>query len=175
MQTEKIILGGGCFWCIEAIFSHLKGVKSAISGYAGGDKEDANYRAVCTKQTGHVEVVEVTFDPAIITLETILKVYLDSHDPTSMDRQGADAGPQYRSVIFYTSENQKQVAEKIIQDSNQNYDSDIVTHVLELKEFFTAEKYHQKYYDNNPTNGYCLAVIGPKVQKIKTKYADIWE
>ncbi len=177
MQKEAIILGGGCFWCLEAAYSRIKGVESAVSGYAGGNVEQPSYEQVCGGNTGHAEVVQVTYDPAQISTEDILHIFFVIHDPTTVNRQGHDIGTQYRSIIFYANENQKQVAEKIIKEINTEkvYDNEIVTELKPLSEFYEAEEYHQHYFAKNPTQAYCQAVIEPKLAKLRQKYSNLYK
>jgi peptide-methionine (S)-S-oxide reductase len=167
-------LAGGCFWCLEAVFLRLKGVQRVESGYAGGHVENPTYRAVCTGSTGHAEVVQVDFDPSKITFSELLEVFFAIHDPTTLNRQGADVGTQYRSAIFYHDDVQKQEAERMIADLNaQNiWDNPIVTEVAPLTKFYPAEDYHREYYDRNPEQGYCQVVISPKVAKLRQKFSE---
>jgi peptide-methionine (S)-S-oxide reductase len=168
--TEKIILGGGCFWCIEAVFQMLPGVVSVKSGYAGGQTKNPTYKQVCSGQTGHAEVVLVEFDPRILTLDDILDVFWQAHDPTTLNRQGADVGTQYRSVIILTdAATQRPVVEKSLAKAAKNFQDPIVTEILDGADFFHAEDYHQNFYNENPHHPYCRAVIAPKLQKIKIK------
>lgn len=170
MKEESIILGGGCFWCIEAALKRLNGVVSAVSGYCGDGKENANYDAVCSGKTLHAEVVKVTFEPEALSLETLLEVFFAMHDPTTLNRQGADAGTQYRSAIFYTIDSQKSVIEGVIANVQKKFTSPIVTEVTKAKPFYEAEAYHQNYYDINPHQGYCQFVIAPKIEKLNTTF-----
>jgi len=165
-------LGGGCFWCLEAIYKELKGVVSVESGYSGGRIPNPTYKQVCTGNTGHAEVVQIRFDPDGITFEDLLNVFFTIHDPTTLNRQGADIGTQYRSAIFYHDKDQKAVAEAKIMEINQAelWSNPIVTEVKAFKEFFKAEDYHQDYYQNNSTQPYCQAVIAPKIAKFRSKY-----
>lgn len=176
-MQEAIILGGGCFWCLEAAYSRIKGVESAVSGYAGGKVENPTYEQVCGGATGHAEVVKVTFDSEQIKLEDILHIFFVIHDPTTLNRQGNDIGTQYRSVIFYENEKQKQVAEKIITEINAEkvYGSEVVTELKPVQEFYQAEEYHQKYFAKNPTQAYCQAVIEPKLAKLRQKYSNLYK
>ena len=169
---EKALLGGGCFWCIEAVYSRTNGVVSAISGYAGGARPNPSYEQVCTGVSGHAEVVEVSFDPAIITYEEILDIFWVIHNPTTLNAQGADKGTQYRSVIYYYNEEQKAKALVSIEQAQKNFQDKIVTELSSVPEFFEAEAYHQDYYSEHPTQGYCYAVIAPKIEKFVTKFAD---
>jgi peptide-methionine (S)-S-oxide reductase len=168
-QTETVILGGGCFWCIEAVYERVPGVKSVVSGYAGGHIANPTYEQVCTGATGHAEVAQITFDPAVISLEKLLEVFFDAHDPTTLNRQGADEGTQYRSVIFYQNEAQQRTAARAKIAAQAHYDDAIVTEIVPLKEFYVAENYHQDYFKNHPNQGYCAFVIRPKVKKLQDK------
>lgn len=171
-MEEKVLLGGGCFWCIEAVYRRVKGVKSAISGYAGGAMSDPDYRSVCSGTTGHAEVVEVTFDPEVIALESILEIFWVIHDPTTLNRQGADKGSQYRSVIYYDSEAQQKVAEASIAQAQKRFDDPIVTELSPVPTFYPAEGYHQNYYDLNSGQGYCQVVIAPKIEKFMRTFTE---
>jgi peptide-methionine (S)-S-oxide reductase len=170
---ETATLGGGCFWCLEAVYDELEGVVSVESGYMGGTMPNPDYRSVCTGRTGHVEVVQVTFDPAVTPYREILEVFFAIHDPTSIDRQGNDAGPQYRSVIFYHSDEQRRTAEDMIAEWSRErvYGSPIVTEVRPATTFYIAEDYHQEYFRNNPNQPYCSFVVSPKVRKFREKFA----
>ncbi|WP_159022525.1 peptide-methionine (S)-S-oxide reductase MsrA [Formosa sp. L2A11] len=171
--TEIITLGGGCFWCVEAVFQQIKGVEKIVSGYTGGTVPGVpTYREICSGLTGHAEVIQVTFDTAVISLEDILVIFFTSHDPTTLNRQGADRGTQYRSVIYYQTEKQKEIAETVIEKITPYFDDEIVTEVSALGTFFEAEDYHQDYYENNKTQGYCTAVISPKLAKLRQMHAD---
>jgi peptide-methionine (S)-S-oxide reductase len=169
MQTEEIVLGGGCFWCTEAVLDTLEGVIKVTPGYAGGFSDNPTYRQVCDGATGHAEVVQVEYDPEIIALEDLLEVFFLSHDPTSKDRQGADVGTQYRSAVLYTSEEQRATVEKFIKGIAGNYDKPIVTEVKSLQRFYLAEDYHQRYFERNPNQPYCRAIISPKLAKLRKK------
>ncbi|HEY6251055.1 MAG TPA: peptide-methionine (S)-S-oxide reductase MsrA [Candidatus Angelobacter sp.] len=173
-MDEIAILGGGCFWCLEAVFDRLDGVKSVESGYMGGRIDNPTYQQVCSGNTGHVEVVRVTFDPQELSYRDLLEVFFTIHDPTTVDRQGNDVGTQYRSVVFYTSEQQRQTAEQVIVEMNaaRQWPNPIVTRVEPAKKFFEAEDYHQEYYANNPTQPYCQFVVAPKVKKFQQKFAE---
>lgn len=171
-MEEKVLLGGGCFWCIEAVYRRVKGVKSAISGYAGGAMSDPDYRSVCSGTTGHAEVVEVTFDPEVIALESILEIFWVIHDPTTLNRQGADKGSQYRSVIYYDSKAQQKVAEASIAQAQKRFDDPIVTELSPVPTFYPAEGYHQNYYDLNSGQGYCQVVIAPKIEKFMRTFTE---
>jgi len=175
MANEQVaLLGGGCFWCLEAVFDRLRGVKSVDSGYTGGQVDNPTYRQVCDGDTGHVEVVRVTFDPSEITFKDLLEVFFEIHDPTTLNRQGNDVGEQYRSVIFYTSEEQKAQAEEVIRELNaaQKYPEPIVTAVEPAEKFYMAEAYHQQYYQNNRTQPYCMFVVSPKVKKFEKVFGE---
>lgn len=176
-NLEKVVLGGGCFWCIEAVFSKCKGVTEVLSGYAGGEGENS-YEEVCEGNTGHAEVVQVTFDPEKLSLQDVLHIFFAVHDPTTMNRQGNDVGTQYRSVIYYTNEQQMEVAMKVIADLQAQElwgpGKKIVTEVTALKKFYEAENYHQKYYENNAWKPYCQVVIAPKLGKFREKYAKFY-
>ncbi len=167
-NTETIVLGGGCFWCTEAVFSQLRGVREVVPGYAGGRAEDANYETVSSGATDHVEVIRVIYEPAAISVEMILNVFFATHDPTTPNRQGHDVGRQYRSVIFYTSDTQKEIALRVIRalESARTFSDPIVTEVVALPAFHPAEEYHQRYYENNARAPYCQAVIAPKLEKL---------
>jgi methionine-S-sulfoxide reductase len=164
--------GEGCFWCSEAVFQNLKGVKSVVSGYSGGTVENPSYEDVCTGRTGHAEVIQVTYDPAAISFEDLLKVFWQTHDPTTLNRQGHDSGTQYRSAIFYHSDGQKRIAEQYKQqlDASKVFKDPIVTEITAFKNFFPAEKYHQNYFNLNPSQQYCQFVIRPKVEKFNKEF-----
>jgi peptide-methionine (S)-S-oxide reductase len=168
-QIEIATLGGGCFWCLEAEFQMLPGVKSVTSGYAGGTKENPTYKEVCTGETGHAEVVQVEFDPKVVSYEKLLETFWEAHDPTTLNRQGADSGTQYRSIILYSSEAQKAAAEKSKGVGAEAFRKPIVTEIVPLKKFYKAEDYHQDYYRSNPNQPYCRMVIRPKVEKFEKK------
>lgn len=174
VNTEQAVLGAGCFWCVEAVFQDLKGVYKVESGYMGGHVKNPSYREVTTGATGHAEVARITFDPKVISFETLLKVFWTTHDPTTLNRQGADVGTQYRSAIFYNSDSQKTIAEKSKREVAPTlWDNPIVTEVTQASEFYVAEDYHQNYYNENPNAGYCRIVINPKVRKVREKFADL--
>ena len=170
-KTELATFGGGCFWCLEAVFERLDGVKSVTSGYAGGTKENPTYKEVCTGVTGHAEVIQIEFDLHKISYEKLLEVFWEAHDPTTMNRQGADAGTQYRSVILYHNDAQKQAAEKAKELAQWRFPRPIVTEIVPLTKFFKAEEYHQDYFRKNPNAPYCAVVISPKLEKLKPKLA----
>jgi peptide-methionine (S)-S-oxide reductase len=174
MASQEIAtLGGGCFWCLEAVYQEMEGVLSVQSGYMGGTMPNPDYRSVCTGTNGHIEVVQVTFDPSVTSYREILEVFFATHDPTSMDRQGNDTGPQYRSAIFYHSEEQRRTAEEIIAelDGEGAFPRRIVTEVRPAEAFYIAEDYHQNYYRDNPQQSYCAFVVSPKVRKFREKFA----
>lgn len=170
MNSETIILGGGCFWCMEGVFQLVKGVEKVVSGYAGGQVLNPTYQQVCSVETGHAEVVQITYNPNIIKLEEILDIFFHLHDPTTLNKQGADVGTQYRSVVYYEDENQLPVIEKVMEESQKDWYDRIVTQVEKLDIFYPAEDYHQNYFKNNPDQGYCQLVINPKIAKLKQKY-----
>lgn len=170
--SEKALLGGGCFWCIEAVYSRVKGVERAISGYAGGARRDPSYEQVCSGATGHAEVVEITFDPAVISYGEILEIFWAIHDPTTLNRQGADRGTQYRSVIFYYDDAQREKALASMAEAQKGFSDPIVTELSPAPEFYRAEGYHQNYYEEHPTQGYCHIVIAPKIEKFMKKFGD---
>lgn len=173
-QLETATLGGGCFWCTEAIYKELKGVVDVEPGYSGGHVKNPSYEEVCTGNTGHAEVVQITFDPEIASFSDILEVFFETHDPTTLNRQGNDIGTQYRSVIFYHSENQKETAEKVIKlfDEEKVYNKPIVTEITPFTAFYPAEKYHEDYFEKNPDQPYCQFVIVPKLEKFRKIFKD---
>ena len=173
-KHETATLGGGCFWCLEAIYTDLKGVEKVVSGYSGGSKVDPNYQEVSRGDSGHAEVAQITFDPGVISYEDLLKIFFTIHDPTTLNRQGADVGPQYRSVIFYHNDQQRIAADKMLDEiaAEQVWADPIVTQIEPYSEFFTAEQYHQEYYKRNPDQGYCQVVIAPKVVKFRKTFAN---
>ncbi|NBV23886.1 MAG: peptide-methionine (S)-S-oxide reductase [Proteobacteria bacterium] len=165
--TEKIVVGGGCFWCTEAVVQRINGVKKVVSGYSGGHVVNPTYEQVCSKTTGHAEVIQIEFDPKQVPLATVLEVFFSAHDPTTLNRQGADSGPQYRSCIFYANDAQKQAAEAAKEKAQPGWKSPIVTEIAPLKNFYAAEDYHQNYFNLNfNRNGYCSIVIAPKLRKL---------
>ena len=168
-QTEIATLGGGCFWCTEAEFQMLPGVKSVTSGYAGGTKENPTYKEVCAGDTGHAEVIQIEFDPKVVTYEKVLATFWEAHDPTTLNSQGPDSGTQYRSIILYGSEAQKAAAEKSKAEAQKHFSKPIVTEIVPLTKFYKGEDYHQDYYRSNPNQPYCQIVIRPKVQKFEKK------
>jgi peptide-methionine (S)-S-oxide reductase len=172
-EKEFAILAGGCFWCLEAVFDQVRGVESVESGYIGGNLDHPSYEAVCGGQTGHAEAVRITFDPRVITYKGLLEIFFAIHDPTTLNRQGNDAGTQYRSAIFYTSPEQQQTAEDLIKSltAERLYDAPIVTQVVSVSLWYEAESYHQEYFARNPLQGYCQFVVGPKVAKFRKQFA----
>lgn len=171
-QTEIATLGGGCFWCVEAVYQELKGVLKVESGYTGGRISDPTYREVCSGMTGHAEVVQVTFDPVQVSYADVLRVFFAVHDPTTLNRQGNDVGTQYRSVIYYHTEQQRDSAEAIKKEAAEAWDNPIVTEISPAEKFYKAEDYHQNYYRENPNQGYCSFIITPKLKKFREKFAD---
>ncbi|CAN5850082.1 peptide-methionine (S)-S-oxide reductase MsrA [soil metagenome] len=171
-NREVATLGAGCFWCVEAVFDELRGVETVESGYSGGQVPNPSYEQVCTGRTGHAEVIQITFDLEVVSFREVLEVFFTVHDPTTLNRQGADVGTQYRSAIFYHSPEQKATAEQVIAEMNQAgiWNDPIVTEVSEFSEFFPAGEYHRDYYRRNPNQGYCQIVIAPKVAKFRQKY-----
>lgn len=171
-NLETATLAAGCFWCVEAVFDDLQGVEDVVSGYSGGHKENPTYKEVCSETTGHAEVVQIRFDPEVLSYADLLRVYFTVHDPTTLNRQGGDIGTSYRSAIFYHSDEQRQTAEQIIAEITAEgiYDNPIVTEVTAFDKFWPAEDYHQEYFANNPTQPYCAAVVAPKVAKFRQKF-----
>jgi len=171
-QTEVATLAAGCFWCVDTLFRELRGVKSVVSGYAGGTRANPTYEQVCTGATGHAEVIQITFDPSVISYRDLLDVFFTVHDPTTLNRQGGDVGTQYRSAIFAHTPEQRRIAEQTIAEitAQKLWDDPIVTQVVDATEFYPAEGYHQDYYTNNPNQGYCRMVIAPKVAKFRSKH-----
>jgi len=174
VNIETATLGGGCFWCLDTIFRQLRGVSKVESGYAGGTTVDPSYKDVCSGTTGHAEVTRIEFDPSVISYSDLLGVFFTIHDPTTLNRQGADRGTQYRSVIFYHSDEQRQTAERVMKELADEgvWDDPIVTELAPVPAYFPAEAYHQDYYAQNPDQGYCQVVIAPKVAKFRKKYLD---
>ncbi len=174
-NLQTATLAGGCFWCLEAVFDEIKGVQGVESGYAGGHVNNPSYQAVCNGDTGHAEVVQVHFDPNVVTYKNLLNVFFAIHDPTTMNRQGADTGTQYRSAIFYHDDEQKMTAEELIKDLNAQkiWDKPIVTEVTKLDKFYMAEDYHQEYFAKNPYQPYCMAVVAPKVSKFRKHFLEM--
>lgn len=173
-KLKTAVFAGGCFWCTEAIFNELKGVQKVVSGYSGGKLPNPTYEQVCTGKTGHAECTQITYDPAQITFAELLEVFWMTHDPTTLNRQGADSGTQYRSAIFYTDEDQKQVAleYKAKLEKEKIWNDPIVTEITRFEKFYSAENYHQEYYQNNPNQGYCRIIITPKIEKFKKIFAN---
>jgi len=173
-MKDTITLGGGCFWCVEAVITKLKGVESVVSGYSGGKIKNPTYREVCSGLTGHAEVVQIVYDPTVIPLERLLEIFFKSHDPTTLNRQGADIGIQYRSVIFYHSNEQKDVSKRLIDELNKSgiWSEPIVTELVPYDAFYIAEDYHQDYFENNPFQPYCQVVINPKIKKLEKFFSD---
>lgn len=173
-NLETATLGGGCFWCTEAVFSELRGVENVDSGYSGGNVKSPSYEEVCTGETGHAEVVQVKFDPKVISYKDILRVFFFAHDPTTLNRQGADTGTQYRSVIFYHNEEQKRAAEEILKEVDESgaWGRKAVTQIVPFDAFYPAEDYHRNYFEQNPRQPYCQVVIAPKVAKVRKHYVD---
>jgi len=173
-QSEIATLAGGCFWCLEAVYEDLKGVESVESGYTGGSVPNPTYEQVCSGNTGHAEVVRITFDPSVVSYRDLLEVFFTIHDPTTLNRQGNDVGPQYRSAIFYHTPEQKSTAEDVIVQltAQKVWDNPIVTEVTPLREYYPAEDYHQEYYRRNPGQPYCSVVIAPKVAKFRSRYLE---
>jgi len=174
-NIETVVFGGGCFWCTEAVFKMLKGVESVLPGYAGGEMLAPTYERVSSGTTGYAEVVEIKYDKSVINLKDLLTVFFASHDPTTLNRQGADIGTQYRSIVFYTNETQKEIMEKFVQEINDSSieGQKVVTKIEPLNKFYKAEDYHEDYYNKNPANYYCQVVINPKLQKVQEKFADL--
>lgn len=172
-NLELITIGGGCFWCIEAVFNEIKGVKKVVSGYTGGKVPGRpTYREVCSGLTGHAEVIQVSFDPEVISYEDLLVIFMTSHDPTTLNRQGADRGTQYRSVIYYHNDEQRIIAETVVKEMTPYYSDPIVTEISASETFYEAEENHQDYYKNNSSQGYCTAVITPKLVRLRKMHAD---
>ena len=166
MAKDTITVGGGCFWCIEAVYKRMDGITDVTSGYAGGKVDEPTYEEVCSGKTGHAEVVRVEFDPDQVSTEAVLKQFFRSHDPTTVNRQGNDVGSQYRSIIFYENERQREIAEAIRNEVSESFGGRVVTEIEQLEKFWPAEGYHQDYFDKNPNAGYCRMIIAPKLQKL---------
>ena len=173
-ERERATFGGGCFWCVEAVFEEVDGVESVTSGYAGGHVEDPSYEAVCSGRTGHAEVVQVAYDPDVVSYRELLEVFFAVHDPTTEDREGPDVGSQYRSAVYYHDEDQREAVEDYVDEleSGGVYDDPIVTEVAPLETFYEAEEYHQDYFEKNPNQPYCAVQIPPKLSKVREKFAD---
>jgi peptide-methionine (S)-S-oxide reductase len=174
-ETEFAVFGGGCFWCTEAVFDELRGVVSVMPGYAGGAIKNPTYEQVCSGTTGHAEVIGIEFDPSQITFKDLLTVFFATHDPTTLNRQGNDVGPQYRSIILYTNDAQKEEAQKLISELNDSsaHGRPVVTEVKPLDKFYPAEEYHRKYYENHPYQPYCQIIISPKMQKLHKQFTNL--
>ena len=172
--TETATFGGGCFWCVEAQYKLLPGVKKVLSGYAGGHKENPTYEEVCEKTTGHAEVVQVEYDPTKVTYKEIIDLFWEAHDPTTLNRQGNDVGTQYRSAMFYTDDQQKAAFEAALERAKKHWNGKIVTEIRPLDAFYPAEDYHQDYFNKNPANGYCSIVIEPKIVKARAEYSRLF-
>jgi len=172
MNEKRVVLGGGCFWCTEAVYRNVKGVISAVSGYAGGKRPNPNYEMICTGVSGYAEIVDIKFDADVITLSEILDIFFVVHNPTTLNQQGADRGTQYRSVIYYANAEEKESIEDSIKKNQADFSDKIVTEVSELPEVYSAEAYHQNYYNLNSSQGYCQVVIAPKLQKFMTNFPD---
>lgn len=172
MANKKLVLGGGCFWCVEAVYSSVKGVVKAVSGYAGGARQNPSYEQVCTGVSGHAEVVEIEYDAQIITMQELLDIFWAIHDPTTLNAQGADKGTQYRSVIYYANEAEKEIITEAIKQASLHFRDKIVTEVSPSPIFYPAETYHQNYFERNPNQGYCQVVIAPKLQKFMTNFPE---
>lgn len=170
---EKFVLGGGCFWCLDAVYRNVIGVSSSVAGYAGGHVSNPTYEQICHMDTGHAEVLEVTFDPEVVSAESILDIFFTLHDPTQLNRQGADVGSQYRSSMMYSDESQRELFEKSIERAKDIWGDGVVTEVVPLQTFYEAESYHQDYFAKNPGQGYCLAVVSPKVAKVRANFASL--
>ena len=170
---EKFVLGGGCFWCLDAVYRNVRGVSSSIAGYAGGHVKNPTYEQVCHMDTGHAEVLEVTFDPEEVSAENILDIFFTLHDPTQLNRQGADVGSQYRSSMMYENESQKEIFETSVERAKEIWGEGVVTEVVPLETFYEAESYHQDYFAKNPNQGYCLAVVSPKVAKVRASFSSL--
>jgi len=166
-QLETAVFGGGCFWCLDAQFKLVPGVASVVSGYAGGTTKNPNYEQVCSETTGHAEVVQVEFDPSVVSYEDLLRKFFHAHDPTTLNRQGPDVGTSYRSIILYKDANQRQIAEKVKAEAQKDWSDPIVTEIVPLQAFYKAEDYHQDYFAKNPDQGYCRLVVAPKVKKFE--------
>ncbi|MDE1975272.1 MAG: peptide-methionine (S)-S-oxide reductase MsrA [Patescibacteria group bacterium] len=173
--SQIAVFGGGCFWCTEAIFERLKGVKSVVPGYTGGTLENPTYEQVSAGNTGHIESIKIVFDPSVVSYEDLLAVFFNTHDPTTRNRQGNDVGTQYRSAVFYSNDEQRTKVEALIKELNDShaYDKPVVTEVLPLDKFYEAEDYHKRYYDNNSAEPYCQLVIAPKLEKLQKRFADL--
>lgn len=172
MKKERLVLGGGCFWCTEAVYLNVKGVLSVVSAYAGGARANPTYEQICTGATGHAEVIDISYDADVISRSELLEIFFVVHNPTTLNQQGADRGTQYRSVVYYDSEEEKETILKSIEKAQKDYNDKIVTEVSPLPEVYPAESYHQEYYNRNSSQGYCMAVIAPKLQKFMTTFPE---
>ncbi len=172
MKKERLVLGGGCFWCTEAVYLNVKGVLSVVSGYAGGARANPSYENICTGATGHAEIIDISYDADVISRSELLDIFFVVHNPTTLNQQGADRGTQYRSVVYYDSEEEKETILKSIEKAQKDYGDKIVTEVSPLPEVYPAETYHQDYYNRNSSQGYCMAVIAPKLQKFMIKFPE---
>ncbi len=172
MAMREAILGGGCFWCLDAAFRQIDGVADVISGYANGHVENPDYKMVCTDTTGHAEVVKILYDDTKLSYRDLLEIFYALHDPTTLNRQGADFGSQYRSTILYQSDEERRIAEEVTREVQQHLDRRIVTKIEPLRNFYPAEEYHQNYFAKNPTQGYCQMVVAPKVRKVREKFGE---
>ena len=170
---ERFTLAGGCFWCLDSAYTQLQGIGEVTCGYAGGHDPSPNYESVCNGTTGHAEVVAIEFDPEVVSREIVLDVFFTVHDPTQLNRQGHDVGTQYRSAMFYESEEQRLLFERAVEKANETWGGRVVTEVTKLEKFFSAEDYHQDYFAKNPTQGYCVAVVAPKVSKVRQSFAHL--
>ncbi len=170
MKEKRLVLGGGCFWCVEAVFSNVKGVLSVFSGYTGGLKVNPSYENICTGTTGHAEIVDIKYDADIISMKSLLDIFFEIHNPTTLNQQGADIGTQYRSVIYYQTQEMNEEISQYIKNIQKNFNENIITEVSDLGNVFLAEAYHQNYYKLNSSQAYCMAVIAPKLQKFMTKF-----
>jgi len=173
MKIERLVLGGGCFWCTEAVFSNVKGVLKVVSGYTGGLRPNPTYENICTGVSGHAEIIDIEYDADIVSLENLLEIFFVIHDPTTLNQQGADRGTQYRSVIYYSDENEKSIIESLIVKAQSDFNEKIVTEVSEIGNVYPAEAYHQNYYKLNSSQGYCQVVISPKLQKFMMKFPEL--
>ena len=173
MKKERLVLGGGCFWCTEAVYINVKGVLSVVSGYAGGARENPSYEQICTGVTGHAEIIDILYDADIISRAQLLEIFFVVHNPTTLNAQGADRGTQYRSVVYYETEDDKEIIFNAIQRAQKDYSDKIVTEVSPLPKVYPAESYHQEYYNRNSSQGYCMAVIEPKLQKFMMKFPQL--
>jgi len=172
MKDARVVLGGGCFWCTEAIYKNVRGVSSVVSGYAGGKRPNPNYEMICTGVSGYAEVIDITYDSDLITLDEILDIFFMVHNPTTLNQQGADKGTQYRSVVYYRDLSEKEIIDNAIRRNQSNFSEKIVTEVSELPEVYPAEQYHQNYYNQNSSQGYCQVVIAPKLQKFMMTFPE---